>query len=86
MKSEEKVSVAQSRLTLQPHGLQPTRLLGPRASPGKNTGVGSHSLLQGIFPTQDQSEISLQADSLPSESPGKPNNEVNPNENSLRGK
>ena len=21
-------------------------------SPGKNTGVGSHSLLQGIFPTQ----------------------------------
>ena len=24
----------------------------PRYSPGKNTGVGSHSLLQGIFPTQ----------------------------------
>ena len=22
-------------------------------SPGKNTGVGSHSLLQGIFPTQE---------------------------------
>ena len=34
------------------HGLQPTRLLCPWNSPGKNTGVGSHSLLQGIFPTQ----------------------------------
>ena len=30
----------------------PTRLLCPWNSPGKNTGVGSHSLLQGIFPTQ----------------------------------
>ena len=30
-------------LTLQPHELH---------SPGKNTGVGCHSLLQGIFPTQ----------------------------------
>ena len=27
-------------------------LVCPWASPGKNTGVGSHSLLQGIFPTQ----------------------------------
>ena len=26
--------------------------LCPWDSPGKNTGVGSHSLLQGIFPTQ----------------------------------
>ena len=38
--------------SLQPHGLQPTRLLGPWNSPGKNTGIGCHSLLQGIFPTQ----------------------------------
>ena len=36
----------------QPHRLQPTRLLCPWNSPGKNTGVGCHSLLQGIFPTQ----------------------------------
>ena len=28
-------------------------LLCPRNSPGKNTGVNSHSLLQGIFPTQE---------------------------------
>ena len=33
-------------------GLQPARLLCPRASPGKSTGVGSCSLLQGIFLTQ----------------------------------
>ena len=39
--------------SLQPHGLQPARLLCPWDSPGQNTGVGSHSLLQGIFPTQD---------------------------------
>ena len=37
---------------LQPHGLQPTRLLCPWDFPGKNTGVGSHSILQKIFPTQ----------------------------------
>ena len=38
--------------SLWPNGLQPTRLLCPWNSPGKNTGVGSHSLLQGIFLTQ----------------------------------
>ena len=32
---------------LQLHGLY-----NPGTSPGQNTGVGSHSLLQGIFPTQ----------------------------------
>ena len=47
-----KVLVAQSYLTLRPRGLQPTRLLCPWNSPGKNTGVGSQSLLQGILPTQ----------------------------------
>ena len=30
----------------------PTRLLSPWNSPGKNTGVGCHALLQGISPTQ----------------------------------
>ena len=33
--------------SLPPHGLY-----SPRNSPGQNTGVGSLSLLQGIFPTQ----------------------------------
>ena len=32
-----------------------TRLLCPWDSPGKNTGVGCHALLQGIFPTQGSS-------------------------------
>ena len=41
------MKVAQSYLTLQPHGLY-----SPWNSPGKNTGVGSLSLLQGIFPIQ----------------------------------
>ena len=35
-----------------PWTLQPARLLCPWNSPGKNTGVGCHFLLQGIFPTQ----------------------------------
>ena len=47
-----KVSVAQLCLTLRPHGLWPASLLCPWNSSGKNTGVGCHSLLQGIFPTQ----------------------------------
>ena len=50
-KVKKKVLAVQSCLTLRPHGLYPTRLLCPWDSPGKNTGVGSHSLLQGIFLT-----------------------------------
>ena len=38
--------------SLQPHGLQHTRPLCPWDFPAKNTGVGCHFLLQGIFPTQ----------------------------------
>ena len=33
-------------------GLQPARLLCPWDFPGRNTRVGCHFLLQGIFPTQ----------------------------------
>ena len=39
--------------SLQPHGLQPTRLLCPGDSPGQSTRVGCHALLQGIFPTRE---------------------------------
>ena len=44
--------------------------------PGKNTGVGCHALLQGIFPTQGSNPglPHLQVNSLLSESPGKPMN------------
>ena len=40
----------------------------------KNTGVGSHSLLQVIFPSQglNPRSLALQADSLLTEPPGKP--------------
>ena len=54
-----------------------TRLLCPWDSPGKNTGVGCHFLLQGIFLTQGSNPSLLhllhaQADSLPLVPPGKP--------------
>ena len=38
--------------SLWAYGLQPTRILCPWDSPGKNPRVGCYSLLQGIFPTQ----------------------------------
>ena len=48
----ESVSYSVVSDPLQSHRLQPTGLLCPRNSPGKNTGVGSHFLLQIIFPIQ----------------------------------
>ena len=49
----------------------------PRDSPGKNTGVGCHALLQGIFPTQGLSPPLLrllcwQVGALPQAPPEKP--------------
>ena len=43
---------------------QPAGILCPWDSPGKNTGVGFHALLQGIFPTQ-QSLLKTQAGMVP---------------------
>ena len=62
---------------LLPHGLQPARLLCPWNFLGKNTGVGCHCLLQGIFPTQGLNPHLLhllhwQADSLPLSHQGSP--------------
>ena len=34
--------------------LEPARLLCPWDSPGKNTGVGCHALLQSLFRPRDQ--------------------------------
>ena len=42
--------------SLQPHGLGLPGLLGPWDFP-KNTGIGCYSLLQGIFPTPDQTWV-----------------------------
>ena len=62
--------------SLQSHGPYPARFLCPWNSPGKNTEVGCHSLLQSIFPTQGLNLRLLpllhrQVDSLLSEPPGK---------------
>ena len=58
----EKQSVVSA--SLRPHGLH-----SPWNSPGQNSGVGSRSLLQGIFPTHGPNPglPHLQADSLPAE-------------------
>ena len=47
------VFVTQSVLSdsLPPYRLA-GRILCPRNAPGKNTGMGSHPLLQGLFPSQ----------------------------------
>ena len=62
--------ISESRLvvsdSLRPHGLY-----SPWNSPGQNTGVGSHSLLQEIFPTQGSNPGVAQVNSLPIEPPGK---------------
>ena len=46
----------QSCPTLRPRGLQPTRLLHPWDSPGKNTGVGCHFLPQ-CMKVESESEV-----------------------------
>ena len=68
-----KVLVAQLCLTID----DPMYYSPPGSSvhgdcPGKNTGVGCHFLLQGIFPTQEYQLRSpaLQADPLPAELQG----------------
>ena len=53
--------------SMGPHGLY-----SPWNSPGQNTGVGSLSLLQRIFPIQGSNPCVL--DSLPTEPHGKPKN------------
>ena len=68
--------VAQSCLTLcDPMDYSPPGGLVHGDFLGKNTGVGCHALLQGIFPTQGLNPgPSMHADSLPSEPLGKPKN------------
>ena len=60
--------------TLQPFGLQPARLFCPWESPGKNTGVGSHALLQGNLPDPEieLESLAFRADPLLSEPQGRP--------------
>ena len=53
---------------------RPHALYSPWNSPGQNTGVGSLSLFQGIFPIQGSNPglPALRADSLPAEPQGEP--------------
>ena len=56
--------------------------LCPWDSPGKNTGVGCHALLQRIFPTRESNSRlpaspALQMDSLPTEPPGNSRQTIN---------
>ena len=53
------VLVAQSCPTLCDPTDYRTRLLCPRDSPGRSTGVDCHFLLQGIFPTQGSNSCLL---------------------------
>ena len=69
-----------------PTGLQPASSSVHGDSPGKNTGISCHALLQGIVPAQEWNtppgdlpnpgieprSPALQVDSLPSEPPRKP--------------
>jgi len=45
-------------ISLPLHGLQPSRLLCPWSSPGKNTGVGCHALLRGSSRPRDWIQVS----------------------------
>ena len=49
--------------SVQPHKRQPTRLLCPWDSPGKNTGVGCHFLLQ-CMKVKSEREVTLLNPSL----------------------
>ena len=50
--------------SLWPHGLYPAMLLCLWDSPGKNTGVGCHALLQGTLPDSGIEPMSLVSPAL----------------------
>ena len=49
--------------SVQPHRREPTRLPGPWDSPGKNTGVGYHFLLQ-CMKVKSESEVAQSCPTL----------------------
>ena len=70
-------SLQSCRTPCNPRNCSPLRPLCPWDSPSKNTGVGCHALLQGIFSTQGSNTRLLlfplwQAGSLPLAPPGNP--------------
>ena len=69
-------NIESESLSVVSNSLQPHGLYSPWNSPGQNTGVGRHSLLQGDLSnlTIKLRSLTLQADSLPAEPQGKPKN------------
>ena len=65
--------------SFRPHGLQPTRLLRPWDFPGKGNAVDCHFLLQGNLtnPGNEPRSPTLQAEALPSDTPGRRKEETN---------
>ena len=67
---------------LQMNGLLCAELICPCYSPGKNTGVGCHALLQGIFPNPGTKPLSSTSPAVlagrffSTKPPGKPKKEV----------
>ena len=72
LKKSVKVLVAQLCLTLCDRMDCSPQAPHPWDSLGKNTGVGCHFLLQGIFRPQDQTQVSCTAGKFFTEPPGKP--------------
>ena len=67
--------------SMRPHGPKPIRLFCQWNFPKKNTGVGCHAILQGIFPTQGSNPSLLHllycwVGYLPLVPPGKPHLKV----------
>ena len=56
IKSSSKIKITCERHTVVSNSLQVHGLYSPWNSPGQNTGVGSLSLLQGIFPAQESNQ------------------------------
>ena len=56
-------AAAKSLQSCRPHRWQPNRLLRPRDSPGKNTGVGCHFLLQ-CMKVKSESEVAQSCPTL----------------------
>ena len=69
MKVKSVSEVTQSCPTQQPHGLQPTRLLGPWDFPGKSTGVG-HRQLKNVLPSSFPTPASALHSTQQPEGPG----------------
>ena len=61
----------QSCPTVRPHRQQPIRLLHPWDSPGKNTGVGCHFLLQ-CMKVKSESEVAQSCPTLSDPTDGSP--------------